>query len=136
MLHLVLPMPPSDNRIYVNLPRGGRKLSAEAERFKKDVFAIVSDTALASEHVTLDQDATYMVRLDVFFKAIENKGWPKKAKRRYKKVDLHNRQKLLIDAVTDALGVDDSCIFRVELVKDCDPERPRIEVALQRYTWV
>ena len=56
-----------------------------------------------------------------YFEKVINSGWTgkpsSKAKTRYKKVDGHNRQKLVIDAITQAVGVDDCHIFRITKTK-------------------
>lgn len=46
-----------------------------------------------------------------------NSTWPKKAESRYKEFDGPNREKLLIDAIASAGGIDDSCFWQVIINK-------------------
>jgi len=134
MFTVDLPMAPSDNKIYVTLSNGVRKLSKEASQFQKKVSDIVSTAALRQSGLHFRQDVAYRIELAVFFTAIENKSWnpneTTKTKRRFKKVDAQNREKLTIDSFMGAIGVDDSHIMEKLVTKLCDPDNPRIEVRI------
>ena len=131
---IVLPLPPTDNNIYINASttKGGHKrsiriLSDEAKAYKRSTATEIADMAIRHT-VQFRQNVPYLVLLRVFFENVENAGWATgKAKTRYKKVDTTNRGKLLIDSVTQAIGVDDSHIFPVFKFKDHDSDDPRVE---------
>lgn len=141
---LTLPLPPSDNQLYENLPGrprpgkggktiivvGGRRLSKKGEAYKKAVQDKVGELAAVCPDFLLE-NVKYTLVVKVFFEAIENKGWPGKAKSRYKKIDTMNRTKLPTDAVAEMIGVDDRHHFLTIVQKECDPEDPRIEMILR-----
>lgn len=141
---LTLPLPPSDNKLYENMPGrprpgrggntiivvGGRRLSKEGKAYKKAVQDIVGEMAALSPEFLRDH-VRYTLVVKVFFDAVENSGWPNKAKYRYKKVDTMNRTKLPTDTVAEIIGVDDRHHFLTIVQKECDPENPRIEMILR-----
>lgn len=141
---ITLPLPPSDNQLYENTPGrprpgregktiivvGGRRLSSKGKAYKKAVQDIIGELAATSSDFFLDHKR-YTLAIKVFFEAIENKGWPKQAKYRYKKIDTMNRTKLPTDTVAEIIGVDDRHHFLTIVQKECDPENPRIEMILR-----
>jgi Holliday junction resolvase RusA-like endonuclease len=133
-MQVTLRMPPSDNKLYWPTKYGGLKLTPEGHQYKRYVSAHVAQLVARNFRLAKDfkQNVPYEFFLAVYFDQIELKSWKgESAKQRYKKVDLGNRQKLIIDAMTEAVGVDDRHIFKEVLVKRCDPENPRM-VALLR----
>jgi Holliday junction resolvase RusA-like endonuclease len=64
----------------------------------------------ATETGQLRKDATIGCLIAYGYPDLLTKGWPKKAKARYKKDDLANRPKLLQDAIVEATSMDDSQI--------------------------
>lgn len=103
-MELYLPMPPTDNHIYINIPYG-RKLSKTAKRYKAVVKEEVSKLAVSS-NLSFRNHIPYCVRITLFMD-LYTKGWPSKALWKFRKVDATNRTKLLLDAVSDAVGIDD-----------------------------
>lgn len=127
-LKLTLPLPPTDNQIYFNHPRGGRRLSDKARSYKNVVKAAVVPLAATSTH-DFQTNVPYEMIIKVFLEATENKGyWEGKTVNRYKKVDSTNRVKLVADAIAEAIGIDDCHIFRTTVVKNEDPDEPRLVV--------
>lgn len=134
VIKIVLPLPPTDNNIYVNTTstkgkgpkRTIRILSDEAKSYKRATASEIAEMAIMNA-VQFRQNVPYLVILRVFFDEVETKGWPDNAKNRYKKVDTTNRGKLLIDSVMQAIGVDDHHIFPVIKFKEHDPDDPRVE---------
>src|SRR5210317_796212 len=111
-----LAMPLSVNKAYVSIGRGRRKLSTEGKIYKR----MLVDTL--APHVTISNANIFSgipleLHITLYFKSIENKGWPKKTKERYKRVDVSNRVKLLEDALFDSLGLDDKLIFSLRVTK-------------------
>lgn len=126
-LRLIIPfIPPSSNKIYfTDWKRKQRIKTKEAKAFEFQFFEEVVPKYLPwlsqMDDVEKDDRLLLAVRLDVFFPRSEvlNKGyeefWTKgkkkgqrKAKTRYKKMDIGNRFKLIDDCLARALGVDDS----------------------------
>ena len=120
-LRLVLPLPPSVNRQYANAPKG-RVLTAEARTFKRDVKKLI-DQALLSNKITSAtekalQKALIGVYLTFYFET---------PKRR----DLDGGLKIALDAICAPLGIDDRAVVDLHLIKQIDPLRPRLEVAIE-----
>ena len=110
MIYIVLnSLPPSSNQAYFNHPAGGRALTKAATKYKKDVIQHIVKHH-ATETGQLRKDVTIGCLIAYGFPDLINKGWPKKAKARYKKDDLANRPKLLQDAICEATSMDDSQI--------------------------
>lgn len=127
-IKLILPLPPSDNKIYFNLPHGGRELTSVARAYKNTVKQTVAEAAACCP-LSFHKHVRYTVVIKVFLEATENAGFEKsKAKDRYKKVDSTNRTKLAIDAVASAVGIDDRHIFKSVILKYEDPDDPRLEI--------
>lgn len=112
-LRAYLPIPPSDNKLYFTGQYGKRVLTTEGRRYKRKVAGLVA-TAAASARRDFRQNIPYEVRLTVYLVRVQYKTWNK---RRYIKTDVGNRQKLIIDALTEAIGVDDSHVFKEVLTK-------------------
>ena len=128
-LELVLEMPPTDNHIYFNLPRGGRALTKEARRYKALVKEKAARAAVTSPF-SFREHIPYRVTINLFFKLF-TKGWPKNAKWRFHKTDTLNRTKLLVDAITEAVGVDDRHIIETIVRKEDEEATPRVEIRLE-----
>lgn len=110
-------LPPSANNAYVNIPRGGRRLSKEGEKYKNETVAYFARTYREGLK-TFRKDVPYLVVMLFYFDQIENEGWATgKAKNRYKRFDATNRPKLLEDVLKAAAGIDDSQHVAVYLQK-------------------
>ncbi len=117
---LALPfLPPSINKLFTTVrdPETGtirRVLTQNARRVRKLIQTMIGDT--------LDPARLYELQIDVYLSA-----WTRTGKVR--RVDLTNRVKFLEDCVCDALGIDDSHVFRVVLQKhDAPEERTVVQV--------
>jgi Holliday junction resolvase RusA-like endonuclease len=115
LLDVSLPMPPSVNKLYY--VRNGRKaLSSEGRALKEQMRATI--TLACASAPAIPENTPLALHLTFFFPVLENAGWSqKKSKARYKKVDVSNRVKLVEDAISEALGIDDSVFFTVHLSK-------------------
>lgn len=116
-------LPPTANNAYVNLPRGGRRLSKEGEKYKLETIAHFTRN-YRKEFMTFKKNTPYLMVMTFYFDSIENKGWATgEAESRYKKFDATNRPKLLEDVLKDAAGIDDSqnldVYLRKRSVRDC-----------------
>lgn len=106
-LRLDLPMPPSDNHIYINTPKG-RALTSTAKKYKNDVQRRTAEATLLLQKA-FDIKNPYIILLEFYYERSEvlsTQHW-----RPFKKNDASNRTKLLIDAVTDGAGFDDGGLF-------------------------
>ncbi len=118
-------LPPSSNHIYINISRGkkgggGRFLSKEAEAFKNQMMFLV---ATSTAHLNLeaipkkDPNALFEVFYVFFFPEEDllngtyGNGTKKAAATRYKRMDAENRIKLVADAFSKGIGIDDSLFF-------------------------
>ena len=136
-IFLVLPIPPSDNNIYSNsvininnrwIPT--RQLTQEARAYKKRVLTKIAGLSLKNP-AEFKQNVEYECIIRVYFEKVYNKGWPKTAKSRYKKEDAQDRIKLVTDAISEAIGIDDSHHFLTKILKFEDRNRPRIVVLIR-----
>lgn len=110
MIYIVLDgVPPSDNQAYFNNPAGGRTLTKAGTRYKKDVIQHIIKHH-ANETRQLRKDVALGCLIAYGFPEMFNKGWPDKAKTKFKRIDVSNRDKLLHDAIVEATTVDDSQI--------------------------
>lgn len=117
-------MPMSVNKAYVNI-KGRRALSKEGKIYKNSVTTgLAKQLSLCTQvfEKLVIPNTPLQMELRLFFAAVENKGYPNKAKTRYKRMDVSNRVKLIEDAIFDALGVDDSAIFSLTITKQNRPE--------------
>lgn len=112
-------LPPSINKLFTTVrdPGNGvvkRVLTRKARRIRRLITALV--------HAEYDPDRLYEMQIDVFLSAYTKKG-------KVRRVDLTNRVKFLEDCVCDAIGIDDSHIFRTVLTKhDSDTEHTTVEI--------
>ena len=117
MIHIAIPgLPISTNHAYTNIVTGhGKKriikrvLTKEGRKYKTETTAYIVERYPA-EMTMFKQDTPYGYIIQLVFPNLLNKGWPDKAKTRYKKLDASNRVKLLEDAAAEAFGIDD-CNF-------------------------
>jgi len=138
-LKATLPLPPTSNNIYINNPRGGRTKSTQARAWQTRAVRSIHEQCKLGIQSEFDENLMYWLEICFYFSAIENKGWheryvkgvkkgQRKAKSKWKRIDLSNRVKLLEDTVKMVTGVDDCATFVVLLSKEVDPKNPRVEV--------
>jgi Holliday junction resolvase RusA-like endonuclease len=126
MIYFCLPfIPPTVNHAYINIRKKvgsrvitQRVLSPEGRKFKKDTEIFLLQK-VGFDRKADDIGPNHKVGLAITFQFPELacKGWPTKAKSKYKKVDLSNRVKLLEDSLVTVTGIDDSCFFTLILRK-------------------
>jgi Holliday junction resolvase RusA-like endonuclease len=102
-------LPPSSNTAYYNNPKAGRVLTKSGKKYKLDVVQhIVKNHAHQTQE--LEKNSSIGALIAYGFPNLLNKNFPDKSKERFKRVDVNNRSKLLIDAVKEATAIDDSQI--------------------------
>lgn len=118
-------IPPSENRIrIIRVIRGkpaGMAWTREAKDFKKrfkdfvHTHKAVNAALFSSGHSEGD---VYDLHIEIGMPLL-NKTYGKKngSKTRYKKNDVANRRKLVEDALSEVLSIDDSLFFGVSMVK-------------------
>jgi Holliday junction resolvase RusA-like endonuclease len=129
-------LPPSENRIRVHRRQGGQVYSKEARDYQTIFAEIIRSNYLIEVSRFLDghtDTSVYSVSMIFHFETLVNSGWEtKKAKTRYKKMDVGNRRKLIEDCLSSALGViDDSLFFELHLQKRMS-DRPGVRILIQR----
>ena len=119
-LQLTLPLPPSVNNQYVTVGRR-RVLSREAKAFRRDVATIVRDLlikgAIQESWLADLRGQTFACDLVYYFET------PFKR-------DLDGGLKIALDALCDALELDDRYAVSLTLTKQIDPLQPRVELEL------
>jgi 1-deoxy-D-xylulose 5-phosphate reductoisomerase len=133
-LHVVFDqLPPSANKIYFR----GTVLTAKARKYAEDFAKHMAQHHL-HEIVLLDKDAVYAFHMHFYFDTLVNATWgdeklppSKRAKSRYKRIDLDNRIKLITDCVRDAIAIDDCQVFAASQEKHMDPTHERVEIFVQ-----
>jgi Holliday junction resolvase RusA-like endonuclease len=134
MITMVYPvLPPTSNRIYFR----GRQLTATAREYAEGFSKFAAQNHL-HELSKLNPQGVFAIHLRFYFAELVNASWnnphvkpSKRAKGRYKKLDLDNRIKLLTDCVRDAMDIDDSRIFAASQEKHQDFIQPRVEITIQ-----
>jgi Holliday junction resolvase RusA-like endonuclease len=129
-------LPPSENRVRVHRRQGGQVYSKEARDYQTVFAEIIRTNYLidVARFVAGHTDTSvYSVSMIFHFETLVNAGWEsKKAKTRYKKMDVGNRRKLIEDCLSSALGViDDSLFFDLHLRK-CVSNRTGVRILVER----
>jgi Holliday junction resolvase RusA-like endonuclease len=119
-----LEMPPSVNHLYVQRRGGkGRALTKEAEAYQSYIKQVVGDNLHLLGGFPLDQEQVYGISITAQFTSLQNPGWfevnmkgpnkgQRKAKSRYRRIDVDNRIKFVQDCLTKTIGIpDDSQVF-------------------------
>lgn len=145
MIHIKCPFfPPSMNNAYFsklarpkNNPKGKpvilRVLNNTGKKYKREF-----KTWLARNHPEVlkffsSPSGEYSIIVVLYFQELYNRGWPKKAKTRHKKLDASNYLKVLEDALVDACGHDDSQHVCVTSMKVQAP--PGGEAYFELWAW-
>lgn len=121
MIHLVVPsVPITMNAAYANQRGGkGRVLTEKGRRYKLETTNHLI-RRYPKELQYFKKDVPYTLVVWFVFEnevTLLNKGYPEKAKTRYKKLDVGNRLKLFEDALANATGCDDSQHWLLTLYK-------------------
>jgi Holliday junction resolvase RusA-like endonuclease len=124
-------LPPSSNKIYFGNVNG-RRLTDASRTYKTALVRWLSREIAKSGLTVFRDDVPYEVRLLFAFEQndVLTKGWPKKAKSRFRKADTTNLDKLVLDALATAIGVDDCAFFSVQLTK-CISHKPGVSIVLR-----
>jgi len=110
-------LPPSINEAYSDIPihtpqgiKVKRKLSKVGEKYKNETTSAFS-RKYPSEMMLIKPNECTGWGMVLDMPNLLNKGWPDKAKTRYKEKDASNRVKVLEDCLATAFGFDDSQFF-------------------------
>jgi crossover junction endodeoxyribonuclease RusA len=101
MTRLTLPLPPSLNHAYRNFTKGGRRMrvpTSEAERFKRDAGWLAKAWRQDVRWDIRDPGTKIVMRLWYY--------WPDR-----RRMDTHNREKVLLDALEGVLYQDDRWVL-------------------------
>lgn len=100
---------PSINHLHGHNRFGAFYLKPEAKKLKEEIKKIVEKDILENI-IILKMDSKFKVKVEVHENWLTKKG-------DVKRKDVANREKFLIDAVFDALGLDDKFIFEHSMKK-------------------
>ena len=120
-LHFKLPVPPSVNNQYLTVGRR-RVLSAPAKAFKRDVKKTIERARLDGTISVATDEAQKSSLLGVYLTFYFETPL---------KRDLDGGLKIALDALCEALGVDDRTVVDLHLTKQIDPLRPHLDVELE-----
>lgn len=119
-LRLTLPLPPSVNNQYVTVGRR-RVLSREAKRFRRSVESIVRDGfstgRIRQDWVDSARGEPMACDITFYFTTPYRR-------------DLDGGLKIALDALLDALQLDDRYVVSITLTKQIDPLEPRADIEL------
>ena len=119
-LRLTLPLPPSVNNQYVTIGRR-RRLSPEAKAFRRSATNMLRNQIGGNEEIEAFMGTIISVPFAcdmVFFFETPFKR------------DLDGGLKIALDALSEALGIDDRYAVSLTLEKRIDPLSPRLEIEL------
>ena len=119
-LRLTLPLPPSVNNQYVTIGRR-RRLSPEAKKFRRAAANALRPQIGANEEV------------ETFMQGLENMPFACDMVFYFEtpfKRDLDGGLKIALDALSEALGIDDRYAVSLTLEKRIDPLNPRLDVEI------
>ncbi len=120
-LKLLLPLPPSINTQYATV-NGRRVLSEEARKWKREVerqIELLDQRGQLTDGARTDFARSYLsVFLDFYFTTPHKR-------------DLDGGLKISLDALCQALGLNDNRVVDIHLVKKIDPLHPRLEIVLE-----
>lgn len=116
-------LPPSINAVYkINRKSGVMYMCKEAKAFKEEFEKFARNNWIELIH-KFDPKLIYRVDYEFTFPQQEvlneKYGQDKRIKSPYKKVDLDNRIKLLMDSLAFVFGFNDSHIFEIFAQKKC-----------------
>lgn len=137
-------MPPSTNALYVKRRGTGGQLalSVVAKQYRQHVKNKIVENIVALSVLPIGMERIYSFDLTMYLTKVENPGWferyakgpnkgERKAKTRYKRIDVDNRQKFVQDCVAKSLGFDDCQFFDgAHRKRQGTPERVVVRVAV------
>lgn len=110
-----LPLPPSENQLYRNVPRIGRVKSQIYRKYEQEFNVWALQNKLLLKASSLFFQEAIPLRIEMKFKFFYNKIYCKDG--RIKKMDASNRLKCFLDLLSKSLGFDDSRFFEVSCQK-------------------
>lgn len=120
-------VPPSLNRAYQIVRIGSRHTLSKTKALKEFVSS-ADKVACDWSNVKDNPTDAYLLRIDFTFKALTCKGWPKKAKSFWRRIDTSNRIKHAEDLVSKHVGVDDSKNVMLFITKSVGEEGMRVRL--------
>ena len=123
-------LPPSVNKIYKSIGKGRRALTTEGKAYKRSIIDSLIPEIV--NYPSFKENQPLSLSITLHLEALVNKGWPKKTKKRYKRIDVSNRIKLLEDALFECLGIDDCNVISLTINKvQSDEERSHVELTIR-----
>ena len=120
-LHLTASLPPSINAQYATV-KGRRVLSEEARKWKHEIkrkIELLEDEGILTDLLKKSLSRSYLsIFLDFYFTT------PLKR-------DLDGGLKITLDAICEALDLNDNRVVDIHLIKKIDPLHPHLEITLE-----
>lgn len=111
-----LPLPPSVNSLYTNVPGKGRVLTKKGREYKRNAVSIIAGTAMRNRF-KIPEDVRLSFSITFYFADYRR--------------DLDDALKSLIDCHATALGFNDNRVDNLEILRgEPDKAHPRCEVIL------
>lgn len=120
-LTLTLPLPPGVNNQYVTVGRR-RVLSKPAQAFRRDVAKLIARARQDDQITPAAEAALHGALLGVYLTFYFETPMRR---------DLDGGLKIALDALCDALDLDDRAVVDLHLTKRIDPLHPRLELELE-----
>lgn len=119
-IFLILDIPPSVNKCYVNtrtFGRRGRMLTEEARTWKANARLIAQTAARNQGWSIPEKDQKIILEVTAF--------WPDRCRR-----DMNNLHKLLCDALEEKMYINDCMVLVRDMDFSVDRKNPRLEVCV------
>lgn len=120
-LYLSASLPPSINAQYATI-KGRRVLSEEARKWKREIkrkIELLEDEGILTDQLKMKLTKSYLsFFLDFYFTTPHKR-------------DLDGGLKITLDAVCEALALNDNRVVDIHLIKKIDPLHPRLEITLE-----
>ena len=120
-----VPLPPSDNHLYINVNWGrGRASRVKSPEYKawSETFDLCTrvHTKLCEDFIAKEASESPLLAITMALRMPHNRWFIKKGTPR--RIDAQNRVKSICDALSKLLGVDDSYFWDVRIFKEIAPE--------------
>lgn len=112
MIEFILPLPPSENELYRNVPGRGRAATRELREWKAKIALWIlqhQNEVRQARAWIREQKQPLVIDIQASFVIHRPRLWCKKGNP--KRLDASNRIKALHDAVAEILGVDDKHVW-------------------------
>lgn len=115
---LGLPIPPSDNNLYANVPKLGRVKASGYRTYQKEVDAWAWSNMKILREARRLASLKPLLSVTLRLKMTRDCFWTRKGT--VKRIDVANRLKASLDVLSRLIELDDSHFFHVSITKEPD----------------